>query len=426
MGRGVFIWSKKGQVAPFLISIIVILLIATMALVNIGKVGNYRVNTSNAADAGAVAGASMLASTQNAIADANAGDGIFNTGMLQGISLRDAYLTLLGLFFIPLPLETESFKYNVYLGYSVSLFMNYLNLLYMGYRGMQNAQAQAHQLVFSNAQIQEAAEVQQTGQPGVYQPVKSGFAQWMESQDFEGDSFTYSWRQYSFRPQQGQQVQEAADNWFRSDVQKPSENALLLIPMPAAPLINNYWKWISPCVGCCGYKCSCVCCFCQACLRDYQYYWTQYAQIRTGHQVQTSASLQGGLQMSIGGTVIGNMMTASSPASMLVSTIQGLPSRFLVQAITTVPPRPCIPCGASCAPQLAWMMVIYWVPIPFIISMIPNEADMQVEVTRYEPASDLGLFNNRAEEVRSGARATTYGGSVFSPHSYRIRLEDTW
>jgi hypothetical protein len=406
MGKGVFIWSKKGQVAPFLISIIVILLIATMALVNIGKVGTYRVNTSNAADAGAVAGVSMIASTQNAIADANAGDGLFNIGMLQGISLMDAYTMLLGLFFIPLPLQTESVKYNVYLGYSVSLFTNYLNLLYMGYRGMQNAKAQAHQLAFSNAQVEEVTNVETTG-PGVYRPVKSNFEQWIENQDLEGDSFTYSWRQYSFQPQQGQQVQEAAANWVRSDVQPPSENSLLPIPMPAAPLVNTYWLWIPPCtIDGCG-----------ACAAAASYYYTKMAQINGAESLASKAKTEGAMQMSIHGTTLAVTATAGSAANVVITTLKTAAGIPLVQAFTIVPPV----CGAT-----AWMMVLYWVPVPFIVAMWPNDASMGINVTRYEPASDLGLFTNRADEVRSGARATTYGGSVFSPHSYRIRLESTW
>jgi hypothetical protein len=72
------------------------------------------------------------------------------------------------------------------------------------------------------------------------------------------------------------------------------------------------------------------------------------------------------------------------------------------------------------------MTATYWVPVPFIIAMIPNDSDIQVEVSRYQPDKNLGLYYSRAEEVKSGARATTYGGSVFSQHSYKIRLKDVW
>lgn len=67
----------KGQIAPFLIVIMVILLIAAMATINIGKVGLDKTYTANAADAGALAAASVMAMALNSVAEAN--EGLFNT-----------------------------------------------------------------------------------------------------------------------------------------------------------------------------------------------------------------------------------------------------------------------------------------------------------------------------------------------------------
>ena len=64
---------RKGQIAPFLIAVIVILLIALMVTVNLGKISLTRTATSNAADAGALAGASTMANGLNAIKDMSAG-----------------------------------------------------------------------------------------------------------------------------------------------------------------------------------------------------------------------------------------------------------------------------------------------------------------------------------------------------------------
>lgn len=65
--------KKEGQIAPFLIAVIVILLIALMVTVNLGKISLTRTATANSADAGALAGASTMANGLNAIKDISAG-----------------------------------------------------------------------------------------------------------------------------------------------------------------------------------------------------------------------------------------------------------------------------------------------------------------------------------------------------------------
>lgn len=64
--------DEKGQVAPFLILLIAVVITAMMVVFNVGKISMNKVNTENSADAGALAGSSMLASGENAIADQNA------------------------------------------------------------------------------------------------------------------------------------------------------------------------------------------------------------------------------------------------------------------------------------------------------------------------------------------------------------------
>jgi hypothetical protein len=338
----------------------------------------------------------------------------------------DAYAMIEALFFVPIPLDLEWIKFQTYIAYSASLMYNYLNLLYVGYRGMQNAQAQAHQMIFNNLQIEEAEKVKETGEKGVYESVKSDFAKWIESQDFKGDSFTYSWKQYSLNPAQGKEVKEEQENWVRSEVEKPSANALLPVPNPAMPLTGNYFKYISPCTG--PPIKACVCPNCASCWNDLRAYWQKYAEIKTGHKIEVTTMVEDGVQTSIGGTVIEQVATASSPATTLVSNIQALKGRLFVIPISLYVPQ-CIPC-TSCSPdpltRTAWMDVIYLVPIPFIVSMLPEEVSIKTEVTRYEPSSDLGLFQNKPAEVKSGAKATTCDGNVMTPHSYKIKLEETW
>jgi hypothetical protein len=61
----------SGQIAPFLILIMVILLIAAVATINIGRVALDKTTSSNAADAGALAAASYLCRTLNLLAKLN-------------------------------------------------------------------------------------------------------------------------------------------------------------------------------------------------------------------------------------------------------------------------------------------------------------------------------------------------------------------
>ncbi|MFH0791214.1 MAG: pilus assembly protein TadG-related protein [Candidatus Omnitrophota bacterium] len=54
---------NKGQVFPFLIAIICVVIILIMITVNLGQIGVFRTDVSDAADAGALAGASVLSGT---------------------------------------------------------------------------------------------------------------------------------------------------------------------------------------------------------------------------------------------------------------------------------------------------------------------------------------------------------------------------
>ncbi len=61
----------KGQLTPFFIVLIVALVIASLVTINIGKVALNKTYSANASDAGALAGASVMASVFNNIAVAN-------------------------------------------------------------------------------------------------------------------------------------------------------------------------------------------------------------------------------------------------------------------------------------------------------------------------------------------------------------------
>lgn len=82
-------YNKKGQVFPFLIGVICVIIILTMVTVNLGQIGIFKTDVSNAADSAALAGASVLSGTLLGLglkSDMMAGYGIvswiFITGLL--------------------------------------------------------------------------------------------------------------------------------------------------------------------------------------------------------------------------------------------------------------------------------------------------------------------------------------------------------
>ncbi|MCF7916259.1 MAG: hypothetical protein K9L61_00585 [Candidatus Omnitrophica bacterium] len=62
----------KGQLAPFFIAFLVVLVIVTLVIVNVGKVSLVKTHSSNSADAGALAGGSSMALVFNGLCIANA------------------------------------------------------------------------------------------------------------------------------------------------------------------------------------------------------------------------------------------------------------------------------------------------------------------------------------------------------------------
>ncbi len=71
---------KKGQLAPFFIAILAVLIIAVFVTVNIGKISLIKTHTANAADAGTLTGSSIMAQT-------------FNTQAVMNATMEVQYLT---------------------------------------------------------------------------------------------------------------------------------------------------------------------------------------------------------------------------------------------------------------------------------------------------------------------------------------------
>lgn len=79
---------RKGQLIPFFIAIIAILIVASLIIVNIGKTSLTKTDTANACDAGALAGATAMANIFNSLVDAKESMqeawGEFHDSMMDG------------------------------------------------------------------------------------------------------------------------------------------------------------------------------------------------------------------------------------------------------------------------------------------------------------------------------------------------------
>ncbi len=78
---------EKGQVAPFFILILVVLIIMALVTINLSKVVSTRTDASNAVDSGALAAGSVMANVFNAVARANSQLETYYWEFLAGISV---------------------------------------------------------------------------------------------------------------------------------------------------------------------------------------------------------------------------------------------------------------------------------------------------------------------------------------------------
>lgn len=174
---------KRGQVTPFLIAVIVILLITIMLTVNVGKVSMIKTSTANAADAGALAGASTYANTLNSIADTNS-------------MMIANYLSNQIAFLIPIGMCRWGWRYAQYLAFVAMQATMFAMAWDNGNAGYKEARNLARQLAFSNAGIDEAKQRLPGETYEAWLTRKSNFEEWMDDKRYERDDnepVTYSW-----------------------------------------------------------------------------------------------------------------------------------------------------------------------------------------------------------------------------------------
>lgn len=134
---------NKGQIFPFLIAVMAVLIILVMITVNMGQISMFKTDVSNAADAGALAGASVL------------------SGALLGFGLRGEYLTgglipkIVGAVLLIISVVGIPMGIALIVGIIVDMLTSYITGMGEGIMAWASAKQAALQYAYSNIGVDE-------------------------------------------------------------------------------------------------------------------------------------------------------------------------------------------------------------------------------------------------------------------------------
>lgn len=174
--------NKVGQVTPFMLGVIAILIVALMITVNIGKVGLIKTNTQNAADAGALAGASLIANGLNSIRD------------YSDIMMQDWITAFVVLVSCKMPCLGAWVFYGAHLASQIAM---YVMSIKAGDDACKEAKKSAVRIAFNNIGVDESKPriKDSFGSWETYEQWSkrdSNFSKWMSDEEFMSED-TYSW-----------------------------------------------------------------------------------------------------------------------------------------------------------------------------------------------------------------------------------------
>lgn len=242
-----FLGNEKGQLAPLFIIIIVVLVIMAFVTVNLSKIATVKTESSNAADAAALAGGSVMANVFNSITQANdemataylqfhattmalfaIAEGLLIAGRAQmtasllsgeagyalsagctgvcggsGKLVTAAMAEAIGRNLIT-KLYTSTVM-SIIIGitaYSIATYFHYQLIRDMAEEGRQSAMKIAHQFAFMNsgigAKLKEGRAPDEIADPDVRRNYRDEFSDFMDrfSEDsfVPADEYTYSWK----------------------------------------------------------------------------------------------------------------------------------------------------------------------------------------------------------------------------------------
>lgn len=145
----------KGQIFPFLIAIIVVIIIIAMITVNLGQIGVFRTDVSNAADAGALAAVSTLSSY------------LLGFGLTSDTMFGEAVVYIVAII-IELCCEEYVIAICTIIAYLVTEYVTYSEACGDSEMAWGNAKKNAMQYAFQNAGIDEPRPTFKQFLKGVY------------------------------------------------------------------------------------------------------------------------------------------------------------------------------------------------------------------------------------------------------------------
>lgn len=137
---------KKGQIFPFIIALICIVLILILITINLGQIGIMKTDVSNAADAGALAAASVISGT------------LLSYGLTSDLMCGFGFICIVGAVLVIelLPFPADMFTFiAIIVAFSVGQIMDWLKAYYDGQMAWTNAKKTAVSYAFQNLGVDE-------------------------------------------------------------------------------------------------------------------------------------------------------------------------------------------------------------------------------------------------------------------------------
>lgn len=191
---------EKGQLAPVFILVLVVLIIMAMVTLNISKVAQIKTDAGNAADAGALAGGSVMANVFNMVAAA---------AKQMEVDYWEYFVVVSVSFIIAIILVWTSNSTNCYspwsigglligvLGFSLAQYYYYRSTRQQAAEGRESAKTLSHKLAFINSGI--GGRLKEGDYPGALtggeddKNYRDRFSAFLD-QILTADQYSYSWK----------------------------------------------------------------------------------------------------------------------------------------------------------------------------------------------------------------------------------------
>jgi len=432
--------NQRGQMFPFLVIVIIFMLIAVMAFVNTSQVNLHKVGTMNAADSGAMAAGTQLATTANEMAWMN-----FQLMIWFGIITAE--------FATPLyhDLGSVSGRFMEYRQHAHSTIEAFQGLCVSGYKGMQQAGGSALFSAFSNAPVDEPQR-RHREPDGSFEARQSGMSRYLKVLQWTNTIYqdagetdlsrTYSWNPYSYNLTTKQQQRVGGPLGIGGESLtvhiKKSDGALTPWPLFVSPLITSFkWSAANPLLGCILFDCWGSGCglyfglieFPAAIGQQLLSIWMRFdifEKITSGEMYDFLKDW--GVDKATNMLDITAFIMLASP--LCWGDYQPWPIMPTDEDMVLFCGNwifiPIINIWIWIPPPNIWnedICFFLW-PFPMMLALDPNDADVKVDVTRFSPERNLGLFRFKNQIVSSSSTGQMTGGNIFIPGHYKIKVKD--